>query len=855
MSASQRYIYMKIRESLLAQLREASYRPSGESDLASSLGLPKKQRSALSTELKRLVASRDIVQIKGQRYQLAPRDSREITGTIRFRAGGSAFIIRDQVDTSQPNQPEPPSIQISPDETDVALHGDRVAVKILPGVRTRRAGEVAGRITRIIERGRDTVVGNLRKSGRNWIVIPDDPRLIHEVVVKDPAHASLKPVPSGGDKVVVKLNEWKHRRDPLTGTLTSRLGRTHEPRAELLGIYEKYGLSPNFPEAVEREVVDLPDSVQPKEMKDRLDYRKVPTFTIDPDDAKDFDDAISIEELPQGEVRIGIHIADVSNYVKSDTALDKEAQSRGNSTYLVGTVIPMLPEKLSNGLCSLVEAENRLTKAVFLTFDRQGNIKERTFANTLIRSRKRLTYKQAYAFLFEDDLQKIKDLPLPKKHQTGSTGRALNSLTTPELKEIQKGIRLLWKLASGLREARMKKGSLDLDMPETKIYVDENGYADRLEVIQNDESHQLIEEFMLAANEAVAHLTRSHKLPSLYRVHDDPDAEKLDELRQLLATHDIHVGDLTNRPEALKLLRILRDHPQGYTLRTLFLRSLRKACYRSTPDGHYGLNKKDYTHFTSPIRRYSDLVVHRVFDRYLDRHEGQKIPADRKVSYKQAHMESLGAHLTLTEINSQDAERDSVKIKLLEFFERELSKQPKTIFTAIITDIRPNGFFIELEESMTFGLVPASTLRDDHYIVTDDGTAMVGRKTKRRYQLNDKIPVVVAKVDRFKRLIDFTVSTNSPAPKSGKPSPKKSSSQKSKPARPQPAAPKREEKKHEGKKHAGKPSWKTKQKPSKKQDSRPEKPASQQKPQKKQKFTAHATPKPAGNIFVPKRLQ
>ena len=426
---------------------------------------------------------------------------------------------------------------------------------------------------------------------------------------------------------MVKLQEWKQRQHPLLGEITSRLGRTHEPQTELQGIFLKYGLEKSFPAEVEREVSLLPDRVQPKEAAHRLDYREIPVFTIDPDDAKDFDDALSLEERPDGELRIGIHIADVSAYVRPGTAVDREAQRRGNSTYLVGTVIPMLPEKLSNGLCSLVEAQDRLCKAVFLTFAKNGRIKETTFANTIIRSRKRLTYRQTYALLFENDLETIRSLPVPPKHQTGSTGRALRELGDGELRDLQSWIRTLWFVASRLRRERMAHGSLDLDMPETKIFVDENGYADRLERIEQDESHQLIEEFMLAANEAVGRLTRTHHLPSLYRVHDEPDPEKLEEYRQFVATFGIQVGDLTRREEVTKLLQKLTSHPQGYTLRSQFLRSLKKACYRATPDGHYGLAKKDYTHFTSPIRRYSDLVVHRVVQSYLIKTGVQPAPA------------------------------------------------------------------------------------------------------------------------------------------------------------------------------------------------------------------------------------
>jgi ribonuclease R len=672
-----------------------------------------------------------------------PQADDSVKGVIQFRAGGSAFVIVG-------GDRNAPSIQIAPDETGVALPGDEVLVRIYRGVEGKRPGERVGRVTEVLKRGRTEVVGDLRREGRSFLVAPDDPRFVFEIAVPDPAGSHLQPAPHPGDKVVVKLGEWRRREQPLVGEVIARLGRTHEPKAELLGVLVKHNLDPNFPAEVEREAAAIPDRVGPKEIEGRLDYRSIPVFTIDPDDAKDFDDALSIEDLGGGEVRIGVHIADVSTYVRAGTAIDREARKRGNSTYLVGTVVPMLPEKLSNGLCSLVEAQDRICKAVFLTYGPDLRHRGTNFANTVIRSRKRLTYRQAHALLFEDNLEKIRALPLPPKHQTGSTGRALRELDERELLDLQGWLRALWRIASALRRERMAHGSLDLDMPETKIFVDPHGYAERLERIEQDESHQLIEEFMLAANEAVAHLTRQHRLPSLYRVHDQPDTEKLADYRQFVATFGIKVGDLGRREEVVKLLKILHAHPQGYTLRTQFLRSLKKACYRSSPDGHYGLHKRDYTHFTSPIRRYSDLVVHQVVQSYLaGRGHGAGVRHDIR------SIEQLAEHLSLTEINSSEAERESVKIKLLEFFERELAKKKRTAFAAVITDVRRHGFFIELVESMTFGFVAAETIGDDYYQLNNDGTALVGRRRHRSYELNGRLDVVVEKVDRFKRVIDF----------------------------------------------------------------------------------------------------
>lgn len=779
---------MTFRAPLLDILRAPGYRPVNDAALFRALKLPPKQRSRFLHELRLLLSRGEVTLVQGDRYTLpepkraaasssasgkraapAPDDGSEVIGRIQFRAGGSAFVIPSFDPEADADAPRPDGIQINAGDSLTALPGDTVAVEIDASLRGRRFAsgdsrnsEPRGRVVRIVERARTEVVGRLAKVRTQYVVLADDPRFPLEVFVADPGLSRLKPAPKIDDKVVASLEPWEDPRKPLRGVVTEVLGKTFEPRAELLGVYRKFNLEPAFPVEVEREVASLPDRVQPAQLKGRLDYRDSAVFTIDPDDAKDFDDALSIESLPEGGLRVGVHIADVSAYVKPGTALDKEALKRGNSTYLVGTVVPMLPEKLSNGLCSLVEAQDRLCKACFLEFDAKGRLQPgaTTFADTVIRSRKRLTYKQAYAMLFTDSLQAIRELPLPPKHQTGSTGRALSSLSDRELGELQEHTRTLWKLASRLRRDRMAAGSLDLDMPETKVFVDEQGYADRLERIEHDESHQLIEEFMLAANESVARLTRREKLPSVYRVHDDPDAEKLDELRQQLATHGVRVSDLSERKELIRLLKLLEDHPQGYTLRTQLLRSLRKAAYRSAPDGHFGLNKKDYTHFTSPIRRYSDLVVHRVLAVHFLRQAGEK---KAKLPYTAGKAQEMGEHLSLTEVNSAEAERESVKIKLLEFFERELLKKEPTRFEAVITDVRPNGLFIELTESMTFGFVPAAALQDDFYQITNDGSALVGRKTKNRYASGAKIFVHIHKVDRVKRLMDFRPVVEKPS--------------------------------------------------------------------------------------------
>ena len=756
---------MKLRERIIALAQSREYAPQTKNELSASLGLGKKDRRKLDHELRLLMSRGDLVIVKGDRYCI-PGDVDLTTGVIRFRQNGSGFVIPDE--TASGNSAEP--IEIDAADTGVSMHDDRVVVRLYDSFEqpTRRRGRrhhkerfperSRGRVIRIQKRARKTIVGNLQKTRLFYYVVPDDPRIVHDIYVPNPKKADVSPKPKIGSKVVVKMHEWKQRHVNLEGKIIENLGDTHEPQAELQSILHKYDLNPDFPQSVLGEAKGIPPTVQTSQLAGREDLRGLYTFTIDPDDAKDFDDALSLEQS-NSQLRIGIHIADVANYVTPESALDKEARNRGNSTYLVGTVIPMLPHALSNGVCSLVENEDRLTKSVFLNFSLGGKFKGAEFANTVIRSDKRLTYKQAYTLLFNEHVAAARKLKLPPSHQTGSTGRVLADLPDEEIRMLQTTLKKLWKIAFKLRSDRMRTGSLDLDMSETKIFVDENGYADRLEKVENDESHQLIEEFMLAANEAVAKAMRRASLPCIYRAHDDPDEDRLSELRDFLATFGVTVADLSIREEMIKLTQQLNTHPQSHILKSQLLRSLKKACYRSTPDGHYGLNKKNYCHFTSPIRRYSDLVVHRLFEHYLEKVEGcEPLPGISTRHYTIARANTLAEHLSHTEVNSTEAERESVKVKLLEFFERELDKPKRTQFTAVITEVRNHGMFIELIESNAFGMVHISTLKDDLYRVNESGTAIYGRRTKKTYRVGQKVNVLVHRVDRFRRLVDFRIS-------------------------------------------------------------------------------------------------
>ena len=765
---------MDLRQKLLKLLGAKDYVPMRRMEIITVLKLDQDATKEAHTLLDKMLEQGEIARLKKDRLCI-PEDADLISGRLIFRQSGSAILIPD-------SDPSGDGFPIKSEDTGVSMHGDIVLARKVDGQRRPFRGKGLQqrpeykpdeksnvRVIRILKRARITILGTLEKAKHATYVIPDDPRIIHDILVPDPKNSGLKPIPKVGDKVVVKMLEWKQRHLNPEGEVIEVLGRTHEPDAEFKAILYKYDLNPKFPSAVEQQTKDIPNVVRPEDLGNRQDCRDLFTFTIDPDDAKDFDDALSLELLEDGKIRVGVHIADVSAYVKPGSPLDREAQERGNSTYLVGTVIPMLPHALSNGLCSLVEAEDRLTKTCFITFHDSADITEVKFANTVINSNKRLTYKQAYAFMQQDDFAVIRKTPLPPKHQTGSTGRSLDDVTDEEMATLKKYIGKLWHIAKQLRKRRFGKGSLDLDMTSVKIYVDEEGYADRIEKEFNDESHQLIEEFMLSANEQVARTMKKQNFPCIYRVHDEPEEEKLKELRETMQSFGVQCGNLQKPREMTSLLKKLKEHPQGYTLKIHVLRSLKQAQYRASADGHYGLSKPDYTHFTSPIRRYSDLIVHRILDGYLCKTRADSALEVPEIRYKQGKLESLGDHISVSERNSVDAERESVKTKLLEFYDRELQKEQKQHFKAIITDVKNHGLFVELADTLAFGIVHISTLDDDFYHPNSEGTALIGRRKKRTYALGQYIMVQVERVDRFKRQIDFRVVLTDDRDKGKKP--------------------------------------------------------------------------------------
>ena len=709
---------LELRQEILQLIRDPKYRPLDKTEISDALGYGASKRREIRLVLRELEQAGEIARVRKNRYVL-PDSADLVTGTLSVHEAGYAFLTSEKAGHAD--------LFIAAENTGTAMHGDRVVARIIRPAELSRARHprAEGRVIRILARAQEEFVGTLQHTRNFFYVVPDDPRLVHNIYVQPTAVDGR--APRGGDKVVVRLEQWESRHVNPEGKIIEILGPRAAPGVDILSVIRKYHLSTKFPQAVLQEAAKIPDRITTEMLVGREDLRLQFIITIDPDDARDFDDAIQVEELPGGGWRLGVHIADVSAYVPQGGALDREARSRGNSVYLPDRVIPMLPERLSNGVCSLNPDVDRLTQSVFLQFDKMGRARSARFARTVIRSAKRLTYKEAYRIL-----------------------------KNPARDKLSEHLHTAWKLAALLRTKRFEHGALDLDMPEVKVIVDKAGKAVRFERVENDESHQLIEEFMLSANEAVARELKNRGIPTIYRVHENPDPERLTEFREFVLTHGIRIGDLTHRREVQRLLDLIRGTAEEHPLKIGLLKSLKRARYATAPLGHYGLAKANYTHFTSPIRRYADLAAHRAL---ADR------TASKKNSPGMEWLSSTAEHISTTERNAADAEQDAVKMKKLEFFEAQIRGHRPQVFDAVVIDVRNYGLLVELPELLLTGLVHVSTLTDDFYVFSAAQRQFIGRQTRRRFAVGNKLRVHVARVDQFKRQIDFAVSDLQPANK------------------------------------------------------------------------------------------
>ena len=694
-------------EQILTLLGRQDYIPANVPELLRHLRLAPNHQQELQRTLRELEHSGRIARIKGNRY-IQPREADLVPGRISINRQGKGFL--------QPDEPGLKEIMIPEEATSTALHGDRVLVRRdvkAKGLRPGRIEQETGTVIRILGRNRRQIVGTLQQGHRFLYVIPDDPRMPHDVYVPPPR--DMGRAANVGDKVVVELQEWESRHTNPEGEIIEVLGPPDAEGVDMLSVLRQYQLPLHFPKNVLHEARAIGTEVTRQELAGREDCRRQQVITIDPDDAKDFDDAICLQRVSQDRWKLWVHIADVSHYVKPGSGLDAEARKRGNSTYLVDRVIPMLPEALSNELCSLKPNVDRLTKCVEFLLSNEGQVLSTRFYSAVIHSRRRFTYQEV--------------LTLLQRKPNDAIERMLHDAH---------------ELAQKIRRVRFKAGSLELDFPEMKIRLDDRGRIARIERVENDVSHQLIEEFMLLANEAVATRLMSQNLKAIYRVHEEPDERRLQEYREEVLSHHVSCGNLTKRAEVQKLLHKLDTIAIGAALKIGFLRSLMRARYAVEPLGHYGLAKSKYAHFTSPIRRYADLVVHRALF--------QK-------SHGPTHsLKETAEHISGTERNSADAERDSKDVKLYAFLKAQLQSHKPTPYQGLVIDVRNFGFFVDVPGLAMSGLVHLSSLQDDFYLFDAEHSQLVGRRNRRLIRLGEKVEVQVAKVDSFKKQVDFRLA-------------------------------------------------------------------------------------------------
>ena len=716
------------------------------SEFARALGIPPKERAEMRDAIRSLESAGKVQRFKRGRYGIpvaAQERGDMISGTIRFPSpdrGRNGSLELDEASRKKLKKlGDLERLFVSARFAGTALPGDRVTATVQKRAapkwhkhvkrhrdKMNRPGEQRfdARVVSIEERRRTHFIGTLNRNKQFAHVVPDDAIFQRNFEVNPDR---LPPGAIDGKKVLVKLTSWESPYQSPKGRVTKVLGNPGDAGVDILSIIYKHDLPLEFPDRVVEEAKSIEESVTAEEIESREDWRDELVYTIDPFDARDFDDAICVKPLEGGGWQLAVFIADVAHYVTPGSELDKEARRRGNSVYLVDRVIPMLPVELSNGICSLNPDVDRLTHAVIMEFDAKGNRNKARFAKTIIRSQKRYSYEEAYAIMKE---------PRPKKDKSEDSilGNALHDA---------------WDLASQIRDLRMNHGSLDLDFPEVKVILDESGTPTELRVVEYDESHQLIEEFMLSANEAVAELTKNWGASSVYRIHEDPDLDKLFEFRELARSYHYDVGDLSLRTEIQKLLKAIRGKPEEHALKIGFLKSLKRAAYSEVPLGHYGLAKVNYTHFTSPIRRYADLVVHRV----LERLETSKDKQTRNL--RTAEITEVAEHLSTTERTAADAENESKLLKQFEYFLNMAKRNDQTTFAAVVTEILPRGIFIELTNYYLRGMIRREDLPRREVYLDPQSQRVTNDRGKVILSPGNTVQVRIRRVDIERKFLDF----------------------------------------------------------------------------------------------------
>ena len=711
---------MDLKERIIAYMRESAYKPLTEEDLGEAMGLTDEELVDFPVALEELEKEGAIIKNRSDLYGV-PSRMHLVVGRIAMTAKGFGFII--------------PDVRETEDETDVfvpagaigtAMHGDRVVARVTPAQEEGRSRE--GEIIRILERANEKIVGTFERSKTFGFVTPDNTKLTQDIFVAKKFFKGAKT----GSKVVVKITKWPNGRRSAEGEVIEVLGKVGDPGVDVLSVMRQYELSETFPEDVQAEADAVEQEPSPAEYQGRADRRDLQIVTVDGEDSKDLDDGVYARKNPDGSYFLGVYIADVSHYVKEHAPLDREAYARGTSVYLVDRVIPMLPKELSNGICSLNAGVDRLSMACEMQISADGEITSYEILPTVIHVYRRLTYNIVNKVLVDKAEPFLSD----------------NSDIMPMLETLA-------ELRGALKAKRHRRGSIDFDLPEVKVKLDENGHPVALIKREGSLAESIIEECMLAANETVAKHMDTRNLPFMYRVHEQPSEEKIERLNNLLAAFGLFVKQDEQghiKPiDVQQVLEKVEGRPEERIISTVSLRSMQQARYSEQSLGHFGLAARYYTHFTSPIRRYPDLIVHRLL---RETFATGSLPLDRQERLKTV-LPEIAEHASNRERLATEAERETTDMKKIEYMAQFVGEE----FTGVISGVTAFGIFVELDNGVE-GLVHVSTMTNDYYEYVEEQYAMIGERTRTQYRLGDEVEVILARANVEERNLDFVLKDN-----------------------------------------------------------------------------------------------
>ncbi len=701
----------KKEEIILEFMKDPEYKPMKAKEIAIILGVPKKEYPKFQEAIAELEKEFKIGKNHKNKYKVIEEEYKE--GNFRKNAKGFGFV----------NIGEEDEIYISKENTNNALNGDIVLVEILEEKNKLKKAE--GKIKRIIKHEKDTIVGTFQNNRNFGFVVPDDKNFGTDIFISKSNFGKAR----NGHKVLVEITKYPKNDKKAEGKIIEILGKPNEAGVDMLSLIKEYRLPSRFPEPVVKEAQKFGDKIEEKEIQKRIDNRKDIIFTIDGEDAKDLDDAVRVTKMENGNYRLDVHIADVSHYVKENSLLDNEALIRGTSIYMLGRVIPMLPRELSNGLCSLNAGQDRFTLSCSMEINKEGKVVSSEVYKGIINVKERMNYH---------DVQKILD-----KSDTDVLERY-----KPYIKDFE----TMAELATILKNRRMEQGYLNLDIPESKIDLDINGKVINIGKYETSFSNEIIEQFMLIANETIAEKFYWLQAPFIYRVHEDPDIDKVKELNKFLFNFGMNIkisNEKVYPTEFSKILEQIKGKEEEKVVSNLILRTLKVAKYESENKGHFGIASKYYCHFTSPIRRYPDLFIHRIISKYLD--NNYDVPEKWIEDYMQK-AEDRARESSEREKIATKVERESEDLKKAEYMEGKIGEE----YEGIVSSVTQFGIFVELPNTVE-GLIRFDDLGDEYFIYDENRKRLIGERTNKTYQIGDKVKIRVKSASKMLRQIDFEV--------------------------------------------------------------------------------------------------